>query len=129
MLPTALKVAGASAPEDSAKAEATLDGVNLLPFLAGEDTTDPHEALFWRWRAEQAIRMGDWKLVRGRAQKQWRLIDLRHDVKEAHDLTTQHPEKANELLARFDKWAKALPPIGPTFKDTTEGDDEAKAKK
>ncbi len=72
---------------------------------------------------------GYWKLVRGREQKQWRLIDLSDDAKEAHDLTTQHPEKAKELLARFDKWAKALPPIGPTFKDTKEGDDEAKAKK
>lgn len=129
VLPTALKVAGASAQENSAKAGATLDGVNLLPFLLGEDTSEPHAALFWRWRAEQAIRMGDWKLVCGKEQKQWRLIDLSHDVKEAHDLTTQHPEKAKELLARFGEWAKAMPPVGPSFKDTTEGDDEARAKK
>ena len=127
VLPTALKVAGASAQENSTKSEATLDGVNLLPFLLGEDTSEPHAALFWRWRAEQAIRMGDWKLVCGKEQKHWRLIDLSHDVKEEHDLTTQHPEKAKELLARFDEWAKALPPVGPSFKDTTEGDDnEAK---
>jgi arylsulfatase A-like enzyme len=127
VLPTALKVAGASAQENSTKSEATLDGVNLLPFLLGEDTSEPHAALFWRWRAEQAIRIGDWKLVCGKEQKQWRLIDLSHDVKEEHDLTTQHPEKAKELLARFDEWAKALPPVGPSFKDTTEGDDnEAK---
>ena len=130
VLPTALEAAGASIPEDAANANAASDGVNLLPFLRGENTTDPHEALFWRWRAEQAIRMGDWKLVRGTEQKQWRLIDLSHDVNEEHDLTTQHPDKATELRARFEKWADALPPVGPSFKDTTEGDDDtAKAKK
>jgi arylsulfatase A-like enzyme len=119
-------------PRSSRRSEmATVpDGMNLLPFLTGENTADPHEALFWRWRAEQAIRMGDWKLVRGRAEKQWRLIDLSHDVKEEHDLTPQHPDKATELRARFEKWASELPPVGPSLKDTTEGDeDESKAKK
>ncbi|MCX7009175.1 MAG: hypothetical protein NTY53_18335 [Kiritimatiellaeota bacterium] len=99
--------------------------MNLLPFLLGENAADPHEALFWRWRAEQAIRMGDWKLVRGKEQKQWRLIDLAHDVKEEHDLTAQHPEKAKALLARFEKWNATLPPVGPSFKDMTEGDEAA----
>ena len=125
VLPTALKVTGSLVAVDSAKAEATLDGVNLLPFLRGEDSADPHEALFWRWRAEQAIRVGDWKLVRGKEQKPWRLIDLSHDEKEQHDLTARHPERAKELLNRFEKWASALPPVGPSFKDTTEGEDES----
>ena len=125
VLPTAVAAAQAKP-----LAGVQLDGVNLLPFLRGENASDPHEALFWRWRAEKAIRMGDWKLVCGKDQKQWRLIDLNQDAEEAHDLTTQHPEKAKELLARFDEWAKALPPVGPSFKDTTEGDDdEAKANK
>ena len=119
VLPTALAAANASP-----LAGVTLDGVNLLPFLLGKNSADPHESLFWRWRSEQAIRMGDWKLVRGKAQKQWRLIDLTKDVKEQGDLTAQHTEKAKALLSRFEKWEATLPPVGSSFKDTTEGDDE-----
>jgi len=116
VLPTALAAAQARTLDG-----VQLDGVNLLPFLHGRQRSDPHEALFWRWRAEQAVRMGDWKLVRGREQKEWRLIDLVNDVKEANDLTAQHPEKAKELLTRFEAWNRTLPPVGPSFKDTTEG--------
>jgi arylsulfatase A-like enzyme len=118
VLPTAL--AAANVPP---LADLALDGVNLIPFLRGQDAADPHEVLFWRWRSEQAVRMGDWKLVRGKEQKQWRLIDLSRDVKEQHDLTAQHPDKAKSLLAHFDQWAAALPPVGPSFKDTTEGNE------
>ncbi len=125
VLPTAVAAAQVK-PLDGVQ----LDGVNLLPFLLGQNTADPHEALFWRWRAEQAIRMSDWKLVRGKEHREWRLIDLAHDVKEEHDLSTQHPEKVTELRTRFENWASALPPVGPSFKDMTEGgDDESGAKK
>ena len=129
MLPTALKAAGAVPPENSAKGETALDGVNLLPFLAGENNADPHEALYWRWRAEKAIRMGDWKLVCGKERKEWRLIDLSHDVKEENDLTAKYPEKAKELLERFEKWEKTMPPVGPSFKDTAEANDNETRKK
>lgn len=118
VMPTVLAAANVPAPADSA-----LDGVNLLPFLRGENVTDPHEALFWRWRAEQAIRMSDWKLVRGKEQKVWRLIDLASDAKEERDLIAQNPVKAKELLARFEQWESRLPPVGPSFKDAIEGDE------
>ncbi len=119
VLPTAL-----AAAEVQPLNNVQLDGVNLLPFFEGHQRSDPHEALFWRWRAEQAIRMGDWKLVRGREQKEWRLINLVSDVKEANDLTAQQPKKAKELLTRFEAWTSKLPPVGPSFKDTTETQDQ-----
>jgi uncharacterized sulfatase len=31
-----------------------LDGVNLVPYLTGEDNSVPHEALYWRWIAQAA---------------------------------------------------------------------------
>jgi arylsulfatase A-like enzyme len=117
VLPTALAAAGAKPLAGSA-----LDGVNLLPFLQGEPG-DPHAALFWRWRSEQAVRQGDWKLVRGKEHREWRLIDLSQDVKEATDLTSKFPDKAKELRELYEKWNAELPPVGPSFKDTTEGDD------
>lgn len=123
VLPTALAAASIAPLSD-----AGLDGVDLLPFLTGADTNEPHKTLFWRWRSEQAIREGNWKLVRGKEVKEWRLIDLSADLKEEHDLTEAYPEKAKELLARFEQWAAALPPVGPSFKDATEGSDAAEAK-
>lgn len=63
VLPTAL--AAAQAPTRDA---VQLDSVNLLPFLDGQQRSDPHEALLWRWRAEQAILSGDWKLARSIAK-------------------------------------------------------------
>lgn len=124
VLPTALAAAGVPTPAGSA-----LDGVNLLPFLSGQNRADPHEALFWRWRAEQAVRMGDWKLVRGKDRKEWRLIDLARDVGEEHDLTARLPDRAKALHARFAEWESNLPPVGPSFKDTTEGDEASAAER
>ena len=118
VLPTVLAAAHAAPLGDS-----KLDGVNLLPFLEGGRPGDPHSALFWRWRAEQAVRQGDWKLVRGKEHRDWRLIDLSKDIQEANDLTPKHPDKAKELRELHERWASELPPVGPAFKDATEGDD------
>lgn len=123
VLPTALAAAGAKPLADT-----TLDGVNILPFLKGGQSGDPHSVLFWRWRSEQAMRQGDWKLVRGKEHRDWRLIDLSKDVKEQTDLTAQHPDKAKALRELHEQWTAQMPPVGPSFKDTTEGDDTAKPK-
>ena len=55
---TALAVAGADAEG--------VEGVDLLPFLSGEKTGPPHDALFWRCRTRSnnyGARQGDWKFV------------------------------------------------------------------
>ena len=59
VMPTALAAAGVAVPADW-----KLDGVNLLPFLSGQNPARPHDALFWRLGDQMAIRMGDWKLVK-----------------------------------------------------------------
>src|SRR5436189_157057 len=56
VLPTALAAAGVAV-----KPEWQLDGVNLLPYLIGEKPGVPHEALYWRFGQQIALRMGDWK--------------------------------------------------------------------
>ena len=102
VIPTALAAAGAKPLPNY-----DLDGVNLLPFLKGEKTNDPHDVLFWRWRKEQAVRVGDWKLVTSQDKKsghpKWALIDLSSDIKERNDLTAKHPEIAKDLQ---EKWAR-----------------------
>jgi len=102
ILPTALAVA-------NSKTDAPLDGVNLFPFLTGENTTAPHDMLFWRFSPQKAVRKGKWKLVDWRdfdAKKQsgWQLYDLEADIGEDHDLSAQHPEIVAELSKAWDKW-------------------------
>src|SRR2546423_69943 len=54
ILPTALAAAGSPA-----RPEWKLDGVNLLPFFTGEQAGAPHQALYWRFGQQIALRMGD----------------------------------------------------------------------
>ncbi|MBL9131106.1 MAG: sulfatase-like hydrolase/transferase, partial [Verrucomicrobiaceae bacterium] len=107
---TAVKVAGDLAPEDAAKAAATLDGVNLLPYLTGEKKDAPHEFLAWRWMAQSAIREGNWKLLRGGDREY--LYDLATDLEEKHNLASQHPEIATRLRAKLTSWCAELTPPG-----------------
>ena len=117
VIPTALAAAGATPLPDY-----KLDGVNLLPFLKGEQFSDPHEVLFWRWREELAIRAGDWKLVKSPRfyNKDWWLIDLGSDIEERHDLTAEHPEIATNLRDQWEAWNASHPPIGPNFRSDSE---------
>ena len=113
LLPTALAISGTSAPQN-----VVFDGVNIIPFLTGERSGDPHELLFWRmsYRRIWAVRAGDDKIVmqaqgagKHPVSKTPKLVNLANDVKELTDLTTQNPSRASELRARYDAWNATLP--------------------
>jgi len=107
ILPTALAAAGVGAPADT-----KLDGVDLLPYFNGKESSVPHDTLYWRMGPQMAIRRGDWKLVRydpvadgmkGRVTDA-KLYNLKDDIGEAHDLIRAEPQKAKELQAAWDEW-------------------------
>lgn len=111
---TALAAAGIEA-----KPEWKLDGVDLLPHLEGKKTGSPHEALYWRFGSQMAIRMGDYKLVRydsnadthsGRRQPATaaRLYRLSDDIGESKDLAAAMPDKVRALQAKWDAWNATL---------------------
>ena len=100
ILPTSLAAAGIKA--DGAKFE----GVNLLPHLEGKDDKPPHDALFWRFGAQTAVRMGDWKLVQARDSGSKKLFNLKDDIGETKDLSAEQPEKVKALQAAWDAWNK-----------------------
>jgi len=108
ILPTALAAAGAPAVTDT-----KLDGVNLLPHLTGDNKTAPHEALYWRFGPQTAIRMGNWKLVQHSQSQSVELYDLSKDIGEMTDLARQHPDKFAELEAAWKKWDGEL--VEPTW--------------
>jgi arylsulfatase A-like enzyme len=95
------------------------DGVNLLPFLRGKDTSEPHAALYWRFGEQMAIRTGDWKLVRadlatdrefGDIAPRPMLFNLAEDIGERNDLAATRPEKVREMLAAWKRWNAGLAP-------------------
>ena len=87
-----------------------LDGVNLLPYLTGEQKDAPHEFLAWRWMAQSAIREGNWKLLRGGDREY--LYDLAADLEEKHNLASEHLEIATRLRAKLTSWCAELTPPG-----------------
>jgi len=102
VLPTACAAAGIAIPEQ-------LDGVNLLPHLAGEAGQPPHAALYWRFGPQKAIRRGQWKLVDWRdfVEKKnsgWQLYDLAADVGEQNDLAAARPEVVAQLSQEWNVW-------------------------
>jgi arylsulfatase A-like enzyme len=89
-----------------------LDGVNLLPYLSGEQASAPHEALYWRFHQQRAIRQGEWKLVLGNQSAAWELYNLADDIGEQHDLAAQEPGRARELTALWESWnAELMDPL------------------
>lgn len=103
--------AGVTVPEQ-------VEGVDLLPFLKGEDQGRPHETLYWRQGGKAAMRHGDWKIVRmgkrlqaGRAK--WELYDLSKDVSEQTNLAGVHPEILAELISRWNEMNSEM--VDPLF--------------
>ncbi len=118
-LPTAVMAAGGKVEPDW-----KLDGVNLLPYLTGDNKGVPHDTLLWRFTPQWAVRQGDWKLVRaydydaeqtpGQPQlykiiPEPRLFNLKDDIGEKTDLAAKNPEKAKAMLAAYEAWNKELP--------------------
>lgn len=123
VLPTALAAAGVAI-----KPEWKLDGVNLLPLLEGKAEKLNRAALYWRFGVQQAVREGDWKLVKASAEMAPMLVNLATDPGEQTDLSAQHPDKAKALQALWDTWNAANQP--PRWEDRRwNGEEVRKAKK
>jgi len=97
---------GLGASPERVPAAGGLDGVNLLPYLKGEKQGPPHEALFWRFGRQAAIRKGNLKLVRTTGD--WELYDLAADIGEKTDLAAQKPDIVKDLTAAYDAWNAQL---------------------
>ena len=129
LLPTFAAAAGAPLPEKP------LDGVDLLPYVRGEQAGPPHEVLFWRAGPNRAVRRGDWKLWEvNRATEERlsqitrtgdllrdfeaprdsplgqvpRLHDLGVDLGELHTAAGEETEILEELQRALDAWESEL---------------------
>ena len=129
VFPTLVEAAVLNMPEGQ-----PTDGVDLLPFLKGENRSKPHEWLCWQNRSwipakvnavtkpkrmihNSAIRKGDWKLVRLNESigsdadpPAWQLYDLKTDIEELKDVADEHQDVVNELAFHFETWRASMHP-------------------
>jgi arylsulfatase B len=87
---------------DAGSGQKRLDGINLMPLLAGKMTEVPERTLFWRVGQKNALRSGNWKLIRD--GKEWQLYDLAHDIGETTNLAAKEPARVQQLTSLWDKW-------------------------
>ena len=107
---TVVALSGAEVPKGK-----PLDGVNLIPYLTGENKGAPHEAIYLRQfdRNRFAVRQGNEKILipwkGGKAQ----LYDLGKDLGESTDLADRFPDKVEHLNRLRIQWNRQL--REPTF--------------
>ncbi|MCE7999107.1 MAG: sulfatase-like hydrolase/transferase [Rhodobiaceae bacterium] len=110
MFATAAGAAGGAMPTDR-----IMDGVDFVPFVAGETEGAPHEALFWTAGEYRSVLKDGWKLqVSGLQDKEW-LFHLADDPSETTNLADAEPAKLDELRSLLDAHqAEQAEPIWPS---------------
>jgi len=115
--------------------QTNIDGKNLLPYINGENSDNPHEWLFWtgfhlkgKPRAYDdpngalarhdktyygdetgwAVRYQNWKLRYYGRTDTYGLFDLDKDISEQHNLADQHPDLVEKMTTRFFEWHEEI---------------------
>ena len=92
-----------------------LDGVNLLPFINKEISTEPHETLFWRSGNHQSVLHKNWKYITSKKENFRWLFNTAEDPTEKNNLIEVYPEKAQLLEQLLDKFnSEQADPVVPS---------------
>lgn len=100
------------------------DGVDLFPYLKGDQQGDPHEYLFWLNNQPDdaprrhliAVRWHDWRLYKKYEKDSWQLFDLKEDPKEQNNIASKHPDVVKQMAEQHEVWSKTLSPLGKIAK-------------
>lgn len=85
-----------------------LDGVNLIPHLDGTNAAPPHDALYWRFWNQAAVREGKWKYLKPSASSPAMLFDLTGIHGEEENVIGKHPDIAANLAKKLNTWKSGL---------------------
>ena len=97
----------AAAGIDKESLKNPIDGVDLIPYISGEMSGNPHDILFWRKEKSSAVRMGDYKLISVEGLGQ-RLYNLNDNLGEDNDLRKINPELCKEMTDKYKEWEKGI---------------------
>ncbi|MEW6997802.1 sulfatase-like hydrolase/transferase [Colwelliaceae bacterium BS250] len=90
--------------------EKPLDGVNLMPFVTGQNKGQPHDVLFWRNfdKGIVAARRGNNKTILFKKDQQTHLYDLDKDLSETTNLYKTQTETFNKQQSEVTAWESEL---------------------
>ncbi len=89
-----------------------LDGESLVPLLRDPTAQLGRQTLFWHYphyhtmgaTPYSAIRDGDWRLVEFYEDERVELYNLAEDIGESEDLSSEMPDKVQELKSKLEAW-------------------------
>lgn len=102
LMPTLLSAAGQDI------SQVPTDGVDLMPYLKGQNANAPHQTMFWRTFVQWAVRKGDWKLGSMKGGP-FQLFNIANDPSETTDLFSQNPAIVADLERTMTDWEVKLP--------------------
>ena len=99
VMPTLAELAGAAAPEHT-------DGISMAPSLLGKPQNKTHDFLYWdyahsRGAFMQAVRFGNYKVIRYSRTNTIELYDLSSDLKEERNIALNHPQVVKQAIQRM----------------------------
>jgi arylsulfatase A-like enzyme len=119
--PTLMGITGAVMPPNSPS-----DGESLLPVLRQTGGLK-RDTLYWHYphyhpggaTPYSALREGDFRLVEFHEDNHVELYNLKNDIGETHDLSTEMAEKTTALRQKLSQWRKSvdaqMPVSNPEF--------------
>ena len=94
-----------------------LNGVNLIPYLKGEKSGNPHKELYWRKLEESAARIDNYKLIK-LDKYGVVLYNLENDISEQIDLSKKDTITTSLLKEKLSNWeSKLMNPLWVEDKD------------
>ena len=115
LYPTLLRAAGLAD-----KAKEGVDGVDFTPVLRNPKAKLSREALFFHYphyyqttTPVSAVRKGDWKLLEYFEDGRVELFNLKKDLGETTDLSSDQPEIAKRLAAELRAWRREVGALVP----------------
>jgi arylsulfatase len=123
ILPTLLEIAGVPlpGPQFEGRAVEAVQGRSLLPWLDGHEEPVHAEDAFFGWEifGKRALRQGRWKIVwettdatwwdsdaLGIKREAWQLYDLETQPSEQFDLASQYPQRLEEMIRLWERYAE-----------------------
>ncbi len=94
-----------------------LDGVDLMPFIQGEVSGEPHDELYWRIGRWAAARVGDYKMVQAKGVDT-ALYNLDVEIGEITNLKQTEDSAYKFVLEKLSSWEdEVIEPKWPGSKD------------
>ena len=101
IVPTMIAAAGGNVP-------AGLDGVNLLPFANGQDSSNPHTFVAQRVQEDIFYRTNEWKLLKSGYEGEWELYDFSDVNNQSEDpadnQAATNPQQLDTMIRLLTDW-------------------------